>query len=82
MTTYEALPNLTSVSSTVLTLLGTLFTVWMASKIFHAYAKKDYGSLVVELLAGVVVAFFVLLPDQGVALLQQLATMIFGAPAA
>ena len=49
-------PNLTSTAAIVLSLLGTLFTVWMASKVFHAYARKDWGALVVEILAGVVCA--------------------------
>jgi hypothetical protein len=81
ITTYEALPNLTSVSTTVLTLLGTAFTIFMATKIFHAYAKKDWGALVLEMMAGVVCAFFVLMPDAAVAMLKAFAVMVFGGTA-
>jgi hypothetical protein len=78
-TYYTSAPNLTSVSSIVLTLLGTAFTIFMATKVFHAYAKKDWGALVVEVIAGVIVAFFVLMPESAVAMLKSFATLIFGA---
>lgn len=78
--TYNlAAPNLTSVSSIVLTLLGTAFTIFMATKVFHAYAKKDWGALVVEVIAGVVVAFFVLMPESAVAMMKNFASLVFGA---
>jgi hypothetical protein len=78
--TYEvAAPNLTSTSTIVLSLLGTAFTIFMAVKVFHAYARKDWGALVVEVLAGVVCAYFVLLPDSAVGMLKTFATAIFGA---
>ena len=78
--TYDlAAPNLTSTSTIVLSLLGTAFTIFMATKVFHAYARKDWGMLVVEILAGVVVAYFVLMPASAVAMLQTFATAIFGA---
>ena len=72
-------PNLTSTAAIVLSLLGTLFTVWMASKVFHAYARKDWGALVVEILASVVCAYFVLMPSSAVGMLQAFAKRIFGA---
>jgi len=78
-TYHLATPNLTSTSTIVLSLLGTAFTIFMATKVFHAYARKDWGMLVVEILAGVVVAYFVLMPASAVAMLQTLATAIFGA---
>ena len=79
--TYEvaAGPNLSSTSAIILSLLGTAFTVFMAVKVFHAYARKDWGALVVEVLAGVVAAYFVLLPDSAVNLLKTFAAGIFGA---
>ena len=78
-TYHLATPNLTSTSTIVLSLLGTAFTIFMATKVFHAYARKDWGMLVVEILAGVVVAYFVLMPASAVAMLQTFATMVFGA---
>ncbi|HEY5151593.1 MAG TPA: hypothetical protein VIJ23_17620 [Mycobacterium sp.] len=72
-------PNLTTTGAIVLSLLGTAFTVFMATKVFHAYAKKDWGALVVEVLAGVVCAYFVLMPDSAVGMLKTFATSIFGA---
>ena len=78
-TYHLAAPNLTSTSTIVLSLLGTAFTIFMATKVFHAYARKDWGMLVVEILAGVVVAYFVLMPASAVAMLQTFATMVFGA---
>ena len=48
-------------------------------KVFHAYARKDWGALVIEVLAGVVTAYFVLMPNSAVAMLQAFATGIFGA---
>lgn len=77
--TYEAVPRLDTVASTVLTLLGSLFTIFMATKVFHAYAKKDWGALVLEGLAGVVCAYFVLMPDSAVGTLKAFAILIFGA---
>ncbi len=72
-------PNLSSTATIVLSLLGTAFTIFMATKIFHAYAKKDWGALVIEVIAGVVCAYFVLMPDSAVAMLKTLATGVFGA---
>ena len=78
--TYNlALPNLDSVSSIILSLLGTLFTVFMATKIFAAYARRDWGALVMEVAAGAVVAFFVFLPAAATTLLKTIGTGIFGA---
>ena len=78
--TYEvAAPNLTSTSAIVLSLLGTLFTIFMAVKVFGAYAQKRWGELVVEVLAGIVAAYFVLLPDSAVGMLKTFASAIFGA---
>jgi hypothetical protein len=78
-TFQTAAPNLQSTATIVLTLLGTAFTVFMATKVFHAYARKDWGALVIEVLAGVVCAYFVLMPDSAVAMLKTFAVGIFGA---
>lgn len=72
-------PNLASTSAIILSLLGTAFTIFMATKIFHAWARKDFGALVVEVIAGVAVAYFVLMPDAAVGMLKTFATGIFGA---
>ena len=77
--TYQmAVPNLNSVSSIVLSLLGTAFTIFMVSKIFAAYAKKDWGALVMEACAGAVVAFFVFAPSTATAVLTSLGVGVFG----
>jgi hypothetical protein len=74
-----AAPNLTSTSAILLSLLGTAFTILMVVKIFGAYAQKQWGALVIEVIAGVVVAYFVLMPESAVNMLRGFATGIFGA---
>lgn len=77
--TYQmAVPNLTSVSGIVLSLVGTLFTILMVTKIVSAWAKKDWGALVLEAVAGAVVAFFVFAPTTATAVLTSIGTGIFG----
>ena len=77
--TYQmAVPNLTSVSSIVLSLVGTLFTIFMVTKIVAAWARKDWGVMVMEAAAGTVVAFFVFAPTTATAVLTSIGTGIFG----
>ena len=77
--TYQmAVPNLNSVSSIVLSLVGTLFTIFMVTKIVAAWARKDWGALVMEAAAGAVVAFFVFAPSTATAVLTSLGVGVFG----
>ena len=77
--TYQmAVPNLNSVSSIVLSLVGTLFTIFMVTKVVAAWARKDWGALVMEAAAGAVVAFFVFAPATATAVLTGLGVGIFG----
>jgi hypothetical protein len=77
--TYQmAVPNLNSVSSIVLSLVGTLFTIFMVTKVVAAWARKDWGALVMEAAAGAVVAFFVFAPATATAVLTSLGVGVFG----
>ena len=78
--TYQmAVPNLNSVSSIVLSIVGTLFTIFMVTKVVAAWARKDWGALVMEAAAGAVVAFFVFAPSTATAVLTSLGVGVFGA---
>ena len=77
--TYQmAVPNLNSVSSIVLSLVGTLFTIFMVTKVVAAWARKDWGALVMEAAAGAVVAFFVFAPSTATAVRTSLGVGVFG----
>ena len=77
--TYQmAVPNLNSVSSIVLSIVGTLFTIFMVTKVVAAWARKDWGALVMEAAAGAVVAFFVFAPSTATAVLTSLGVGVFG----
>ena len=73
-----AVPNLTSVSSIVLSIVGTLFTVLMVTKVVSAWARKEWGVMVMEAVAGAAVAFFVFAPTTATAVLTSIGTGIFG----
>ena len=77
--TYQmAVPNLNSVSSIVLSIVGTLFTIFMVTKVVAAWARRDWGVMVMEAAAGAAVAFFVFAPTTATSVLTSIGVGIFG----
>ena len=76
-TYYEASFNITDVGNILTSAAGTAFTVILVYAILGAYAKKDWGLLIIEVIGAVVCAFFVLDPSDGEAFLLDIAKTVF-----
>ena len=77
-TTLLAAPNLSSLSSLIFTVLGTIIMAVVAVRIFTAYAKKSWGELITEVVAVIFVGWFVWFPDSAKATLTAIIQGIFG----
>ena len=73
-----AVPSLTSFSSLLFTLLGSIIMVVVAIRIFTAYTKKNWGELITELIAVIVVGWFIWFPDSAKATIVAIIHQIFG----
>lgn len=77
-TTYVALPNFESFGSQILSILGTLVMIVLVIRIFVAYGKKQYGEIITELIAVLLVGWFVWFPDSAKETLKSIVETIFG----
>lgn len=73
-----AAPTLDSLSSTILTLVGSAFVIVIVVRMFTAYAKKNWGELITELVAVLFVGWFIWDTDGAISTLKGLVTGIFG----
>ncbi len=71
-------PSLTSISSLIFTLLGSIIMVVVAIRMFTAYTKKNWGELITELIAVVFVGWFVWFPDSAKTTIVAIIHQIFG----
>ena len=77
-TMYVALPSLDGFKNTIITLAGTALIIVLVIRMFTAYAKKQWGELVGELIAVIFVGWFVWDTDGAIATLKEISTSIFG----
>ena len=73
-----AAPTLDSLSSTILTLVGSAFVIVIVVRMFTAYAKKNWGELITELVAVLFVGWFIWDTAGAISTLQGLVKGIFG----
>ena len=73
-----AAPTLDSLSSTILTLVGSAFVIVIVVRMFTAYAKKNWGELITELVAVLFVGWFIWDTTGAISTLKGLVTGIFG----
>lgn len=77
-TTYVSMPSFESFGNTIISILGTLVFVILAVRIVVAYGKKQWGEMVVELIAAVFVFWFVFFPENAKNTIKAIAQSIFG----
>lgn len=61
-----------------LILVGNLFIVILIVRIVGAYAKREWGELLTNFCAAVIIAALIYMNEQFIGLLKQLASLIFG----
>ncbi|PRZ39670.1 hypothetical protein CLV47_11834 [Antricoccus suffuscus] len=70
--------NLDSLKNLVIKVLGTVLIIILLVRIMNAYAKRQWGEIVAEVIGVIVVGFFVWTPDTAIGLLQDITSSIFG----
>lgn len=70
--------DLSGVTTTVLSALASALLLWAAVKIFMAYASRSWGLIVTEIIAVIVVGFFIWTPTQAIDMLKSVTGGIFG----
>ena len=73
-----AVPSIDSLSSLILTLVGSAFIIVIVVRMFTAYAKKAWGELITELVAILFVGWFIWDTTGAIATLKGIVTSIFG----
>ena len=73
-----ALPDLSSFSASILTLLGSVLMAVVGIRMFTAYAKKNWGEFITEGIAVVFTGWFVWFPDSAKATIIAIIHQIFG----
>ena len=71
-------PSIDSLSSLVLTLVGSAFVIVIVVRMFTAYAKKNWGELITELVAILFVGWFIWDTTGAITTLKGIVTGIFG----
>jgi len=74
----EVFPTGVAVKDAVLTLAGNVFIIIFIIRTVGAFAKKEWGELVVNFLAGIIIAGFVYFTDSSVTVLKTIWSLIFG----
>lgn len=74
----QAAVSLDGMKTTVLGVLGTVIVILLCWRVTAAWAKKGYGEIVVEVIAAIVIGWFVFTPDSAMATLASWRTSIFG----
>ncbi len=73
-----AVPSIDSLSSLILTLVGSAFVIVIVVRMFTAYAKKNWGELITELVAILFVGWFIWNTTGAITTLKGIVTGIFG----
>lgn len=73
-----AMPSLDSFKNIVITLVGTLVIIILVIRVTTAYAKKQWGELVTEVIAIVVIGWFVWNTDGAISTIKEISAGIFG----
>lgn len=73
-----AAPSIDSLSSLILTLVGSAFVIVIVVRMFTAYAKKAWGELITELVAVIFVGWFIWDTTGAINTLKGIVTGIFG----
>ncbi len=73
-----AVPSIDSLSSLILTLIGSAFVIVIVVRMFTAYAKKNWGELITELVAVLFVGWFIWDTTGAITTLKGIVTGIFG----
>ena len=73
-----AVPSIDSLSSLILTLVGSAFVIVIVVRMFTAYAKKNWGELITELVAVLFVGWFIWDTTGAINTLKGFVTSIFG----
>ena len=73
-----AAPSIDSLSNLVLTLVGSAFVIVIVVRMFTAYAKKNWGELITELVAVLFVGWFIWDTAGAISTLKGIVTGIFG----
>ncbi len=73
-----ALPDLTSIGTSILTLLGSALMAVVGVRMFTAYAKKNWGEFMTEGIAVIFVGWFIWFPDSAKTTIQALIHPVFG----
>lgn len=71
--------NLDGPIATVLSALASVLLLWAAVKIFMAYASRSWGLMVTEVIAVLVVGWFIWTPNSAISTLQSVSSTVFGA---
>lgn len=70
--------DLSGLKDWIIVLAGNIFIVILVVRALGAYAKRDWGDLVTNLVVAVVIGFLVYANDSAVALIKHLANLAFG----
>lgn len=70
--------DLSGFTNVVLKLVGSIVLIILIVRLVNAYGKRQWGELVTEILAFIVIGFVVYFPQQALALLKSIMTSIFG----
>jgi hypothetical protein len=78
LTAGELFPNGESIKNAVLILAGNVFIIIFIIRSVGAFAKREWGELVVNFLAGVIIVGLVYFTDSSVQVMKTIWSMIFG----
>ena len=59
-----------TLGTTIITLIGSIVMVIFTVRVFHAWATKKWGEVIIEILAVIVIGYFVWVPDSAKATIQ------------
>lgn len=69
--------NLDGIKTLVIRVLGTALLIVLLVRMFNAYTKRQWGEMVGEIVAVLLIGFFVWTPDTAVQMLKDLTSSIF-----
>lgn len=72
------MPDGIAIKDAVLVLAGNIFIIIFIVRTVGAFAKKEWGDLVVNILAAIVIAGFVYFTDSSIEVLKGIWSMLFG----
>ena len=72
------MPSFDGIGNTIISILGTLVFVILAVRIVVAYGKKQWGEMIVEVIAAIFVFWFVFFPENAKSTIKSIVQTIFG----